>query len=93
MNELGRVAQQELIDGSRSSADRNREGQFATPFPLALEIVRLMKSLWPAEKPVEFLEPCVGTGAFYSAMRAEFATLDRAVGIEKDQELSQAAAT
>lgn len=91
MDDVKRLARQKQIDEGRSAKERNEEGQFATPLPLALEIVRFLKARWPSRKPVEFLEPCVGTGAFYAAIRAEFGKVKRAVGIEKDAEFANAA--
>jgi predicted RNA methylase len=91
MNEAVRLLRQKRIDATRSAEERNRDGQFATPDPLAVEIVRLVLQLWPGGKAVEFLEPCVGTGSFFSAMKTVFSKVSRAVGIEKDPEFAAVA--
>lgn len=72
MNEAERSFRQQRIEVDRSIEQRNRDGQFATPYPLAEEIVKLVGQLWPEGRAIEFLEPCVGTGAFYSALRTWF---------------------
>ena len=92
MTEPERIARQQQIDAAKSADDRNREGQFATPYPLAVEIAGLVKRYWTAGAPAEFLEPSVGTGAFYSAVKTVFPALDRAVGVEKDPAFAGAAA-
>ena len=91
MIEAQRIDHQRRIEGGRGAQDRNRAGQSATPFPLAVEIIRLVGSLWPAGEPVEFLEPCVGTGSFYSATRGVLTDVRRAVGIEKDAKFAASA--
>lgn len=91
MDESKRSLRQQRIDAGKTAEERNREGQFATPFPLAEEIVKLVKQLWPEGRAIEFLEPCIGTGSFYSAMRTVFPTISRAVGIEKDPAFAAAA--
>lgn len=60
-------------------------GQFATPPPLAREVMRLAKSHLLAQK-VEFLEPSVGSGSFYSALLDEVGVggVASAVGVEVD---------
>jgi adenine-specific DNA-methyltransferase len=68
--EKSRLQLQQERDLQRTSAERNRLGQFATPFPLAREIVAVAVALLPAETPqVRFLDPAFGTGAFYSAVQ------------------------
>jgi hypothetical protein len=91
MSEPERSLRQQRIDADRSAEQRNRDGQFATPYPLAEEIVKLVGQLWPEGRSIEFLEPCVGTGAFYSALRTWFPPIARAVGIEKDPAFAAAA--
>src|SRR5690348_17442289 len=91
MNEIERLLRQGQIDAAKPAEERKRNGQFATPYALAVEIVRLVEPLWPEGKAVEFLEPCVGTGSFYSAAKAVFSKVSRAVGIERDPALAAAA--
>lgn len=84
--ERERAVQQVRLDGEKSQVERNRLGQFATPPELARAMARLALKYWPSSKRVRFLDPGVGTGAFYSALRAEFPKrqIEDAVGIELD---------
>lgn len=66
--ELKRLALQASLDAEKSQSERNRLGQFATPTTLAEDIVRFAASLLPAAAGVHFLDPAIGTGAFYSAL-------------------------
>jgi predicted RNA methylase len=91
MNESERSLRQHRIDAGKTAEERNRDGQFATPYPLAVEIVELVKQPWPEGRTIEFLGPCIGTGSFDSAMGTVFPTISRAVGIEKDQAFAAAA--
>lgn len=68
--EKTRLALQEHLDSQKSQAERNRLGQFATPPALAQHIMAEAIRLLPAETPIRFLDPAIGTGAFYSALRA-----------------------
>lgn len=77
------------LDGRRSARERNRLGQFATPFPLACDIASAVaEHLRPDELPVRFGEPSVGTGAFYSALLQTLGPqyIAAAVGVEADPE-------
>jgi len=65
--EQARLALQVELDGKKNQAERNRLGQFATPTTLAREIMVFGVSMLPAEAPIRFLDPAIGTGAFYSA--------------------------
>jgi adenine-specific DNA-methyltransferase len=67
--ESQRIALQVELDGKKNQAERNRLGQFATPAALAEDILKYAATLLPAGKKVHFLDPAVGTGAFYSALR------------------------
>jgi hypothetical protein len=66
--EKQRITLQERCDEQRSQMDRNRLGQFATPFSLAREIVESSLAYLPTNTPIRFLDPAFGTGAFYSAL-------------------------
>lgn len=75
------------LDAARDQADRNRWGQFATPMPLALEIAEYAAELWRnRNERVHFLDPALGTGSFYSALRQAFPAkkITRASGVELD---------
>ena len=60
--EAERSALQEDSDAERSSADRNRMGQFATPAELAVEIQRYAKAHLGRNEKVRFLDPAIGYG-------------------------------
>lgn len=84
--EQKRLALQAELDGKKTQFERNKLGQFATPTALAQDILRYAAALIPAEEPMRFLDPALGTGAFYSALRTNFPN-DRvleAVGFEID---------
>lgn len=92
--EARRAAAQAAFDAGRSAAERNRLGQFATPYPLAVEIARQVRAVaGPSLRAIHFADPAVGTGSFYSAVRTVFgpARIDRAVGIELDPALGATA--
>lgn len=66
--EASRAAAQSTADAAKSSQDRNRLGQFSTPFPVAYQMVgRALKEL-RGEAPIAFLEPALGSGVFFSAL-------------------------
>jgi len=67
-----RLALQADLDTKKTPAERNRLGQFATPFALAVEIFKYAATLLNVDEKVRFLDPAVGTGAFYSALRNVF---------------------
>src|ERR1043166_9269936 len=93
--EARRQRHQERLDGAKGQAARNRWGPFATPMPLALEIARYAAALWQKRsEPIRFLDPALGTGSFYSALRQVFtpARIARAVGVELDPRIVAAAA-
>ena len=85
--ERSRQVEQSRLDGERTQPERNRLGQFATPSPLARSIARLARSQWRMGHRVRFLDPGVGTGAFYAALREEFLRrqIGSALGIEVDE--------
>lgn len=85
--EQRRLHEQAGLDLAMSPGERNRAGQFATPGPLAEAILRYCWERWEGHpRPVHFLEPCVGTGSFYSALRRVFPhdLVKRATGYELD---------
>lgn len=73
---------------------RRRQGQFATPYELAEEIVRYGINLLQ-EKDISFIEPALGTGPFCSAIqsisRLGNNRVLRIVGIEKDSLIAKKA--
>jgi predicted RNA methylase len=85
--EQERQREQARLDQRMGLAERNRTGQFATPPSLALEIAEYARRLWQgSSEKVRFLEPCVGTGAFYSALLQTFSAdqIACAAGYESD---------
>jgi adenine-specific DNA-methyltransferase len=85
---------QARLDSLKTPAQRNRLGQFATPYALAVEVTRFARSfLSERDYPVRFCDPAIGTGAFYSALRTVFGAEEvaSAVGIEIDPGFVQAA--
>lgn len=88
-----RVALQAQLDARRTRAERNRLGQFATPAPLAGDILRYAATLLLPGEQVNFLDPAVGTGAFYSALRIALpaSRVAEAVGFEVDPHYAGAA--
>lgn len=70
--EARRIAIQADLDGLKTQEERNRLGQFATPSPLARDILAHAKDLLPQGSPVKFLDPALGSGAFYAALKRVF---------------------
>jgi hypothetical protein len=92
--EAGRQAIQGRLDAARSAAERNRLGQFATPPQLALDIARYASERWQGRlDDVAFLDPAIGSGSFYSALRQTFPprAIADACGVEIDPRFADAA--
>lgn len=68
--EQNRLALQRDLDGQKTQAERNKLGQFATPTALARDVLAYGLSLLPDKEPVRFLDPAIGTGSFYAALRS-----------------------
>lgn len=73
---------QQRLDQGKTKEERNRMGQYSTPYALALDIMRYARSLMGADATL--LEPSVGTGVFYSAFSECFGTDAKTVGYEID---------
>ncbi len=84
--ELKRLALQENLDKAKTALERNKLGQFATPTVLASELLQFSRILIAPEQKIRFLDPAIGTGAFYSAFCREFdaANTEEATGFEID---------
>jgi hypothetical protein len=92
--EVQRQVIQGHLDAAKTAAERNRLGQFATPPALALNIARYAWQLWQARSDsVAFLDPAIGTGSFYSALRRVFPlnAIADACGVEVDPAFADAA--
>jgi len=63
-----RAVAQERADSLKSAEERNKLGQFSTPLPLACQIVSHALRFQPADLPLTFLEPSIGSGVFFSAL-------------------------
>lgn len=92
--EQKRLALQASLDAAKTQAERNRLGQFATPTPLAGDILQYAKTLLPRATQVRFIDPAIGTGAFYSALLKVFPKqrIAEAVGFELDPHYGRPAA-
>jgi adenine-specific DNA-methyltransferase len=80
-----RQEHQTRLDSLKSSAERNKWGQFATPPQLSLSLARYARGL-TREGAISFLDPAIGTGSFYSALTQAFphAAIHAATGVELD---------
>lgn len=91
--DLERLPLQAALDAARSPAERNRLGQFATPPALADDILRYACTLMPPGAPIRWLDPALGTGAFYAALLRAFGSsrVEAAAGYEMDPHYGEAA--
>src|SRR6267142_2656881 len=87
-----RQVEQIRLDGLKTAAERNKWGQFATPPALALNLARYAREL-AGEGAIRFLDPAIGTGSFYSALRDAFPpqNIEAAMGVELDPLFVEAA--
>lgn len=86
-SESRRTQEQVRLDAERTGEERNKDGQFATPYPLALQIARYTlthTSKQPGEAPTRVLEPSCGSGAFISACLDVDGTV-QITGVELDK--------
>ena len=81
-----RLTLQAALDDAKARVERNKLGQFATPQPLARAMLRQAATFLPARRSLRFLDPAIGTGAFYSAFLDVFGErrVKNAVGYEID---------
>lgn len=77
-----RLELQRQFDAGKSIDERRRLGQFATPTALAREIATYAATL--VHEDIDFLEPAIGTGSFYSALLSTDAKVNHATGFEID---------
>ncbi len=91
--EEARLALQRSLDAARPRAQRNRLGQFATPSALAAEMLHYGLALLTPGEPLRFLDPAVGSGSFYAALRALVPRrrIAAALGFEVDAHFAAAA--
>jgi hypothetical protein len=93
--EKARLTIQSRLDCVKTSAERNRLGQFATPTELATDILSYAKELLGGKEPVRFLDPAFGTGSFFSALIRVFPRkrIACATGFEIDPHYAEPAAS
>lgn len=92
--EARRLDIQVQLDSERTSVERNKDGQFATPPALARVVADYVLSLLPEMDKVRVLEPSCGSGAFISAVvDALPAERREIVGVEMDPRFVEAART
>ena len=86
MIEYKRMAIQQQLDAARTQAERNKLGQFATPYELAIEMLEYANSLLPGNQSIRFLDPAIGTGSFLSALlrSCPVSRIDSITGYEID---------
>ena len=87
-----RQVEQSHLDTAKTAAERNKWGQFSTPFELALSLARYARNIRGHER-LRFLDPAVGTGSFYSAISQAFpeSDIEAATGIELDPLFAESA--
>jgi adenine-specific DNA-methyltransferase len=68
-HETLRLSIQVELDAKKTALERNKLGQFSTPTILAREVLSYGLNLMPKGQRVRFLDPAIGTGSFYSALR------------------------
>jgi len=81
--ELKRQEIQYLLDSQKSASERNKMGQYSTPYTLAKQICEYIVSSFFNNSIPSFLEPSIGTGVFYSAL-TELAEVNDGCGYEID---------
>lgn len=91
--ERARQERQQALDATKSQQERNRLGQFATPTALADDIMAYAKQLLPSRGEIRFMDPALGTGSFYSALRRAIPQrrVTSATGFEIDPAFARAA--
>lgn len=77
---------QQVLDEQKDQLERNKLGQFSTPYRLARKIVEYAVGLLPDGQPLSMLEPACGTGVFFSALQDVAGTdvLKGSLGFEID---------
>jgi predicted RNA methylase len=90
-----RLALQVELDAAKNAKDRNKLGQFSTPTGLASDVLAYASALMPPGASVRFLDPAIGTGAFYGALLRVFgdARIEAAAGFEIDPHYGDPART
>jgi adenine-specific DNA-methyltransferase len=95
-NESFRLIEQQRLDQLKTARQRNKLGQFATPPALALDIAKFAwDKVGRRRDNFSFLDPAIGTGAFFAAFMQAFPKnrIAAAAGIELDKTFAETAAT
>ena len=66
--EKKRQSLQSNLDNLKTQKERNKLGQFSTPYTLAYDIIDYTSSLLSKNEKIRFLDPAIGTGVFFSAL-------------------------
>ena len=84
---------QSEIDGSKDHHERNRLGQFATPWPIASQMLAHAAAATQHFSEIRFLDPAIGTGVFYSALLEAVnpEQISTSTGYEIDEQFTTAA--
>lgn len=84
--ESQRLTLQAELDAKKTQEERNRLGQFATPSLLARDILVHAREFLGETRKIRFLDPALGSGAFYAALRRVFDTksIEMATAFEID---------
>lgn len=85
--EFRRQTLQSALDRLKTQAQRNKMGQFSTPFALAVDIIEYAHKTMPHHGKIRFLDPAIGTGVFFSALHHTFPAnlIESAQGFEIDE--------
>ncbi len=75
---------QRTLDLGKTQKERNKLGQFSTPYELALQLLQYLDCHFDLTSRMPLLEPAVGTGVFFSALRQIMQRNARGVGFEID---------
>jgi adenine-specific DNA-methyltransferase len=91
-SEQKRTEIQVALDTERTSLERNKAGQFATPPELARDIMKFAVSTLGSAQ-IDFLEPSCGSGSFISALlrTAPPERINAITGVELDPRFAKAA--
>ena len=85
-HETLRLSMQTELDAKKTTQERNKLGQFSTPTVLACEVLSYGLGWVPKGESIRFLDPAIGTGSLYSALRTTIGRrpMDVAKGYEVD---------
>ncbi|MCC8119708.1 MAG: Eco57I restriction-modification methylase domain-containing protein [Bacteroidales bacterium] len=82
--EIARRYLQKSLDQGKNQKERNKLGQFTTPYELALQILEYIDHTFGLNSRMPLLEPAVGTGVFFSALKEILPKDAKGMGYEID---------